>query len=128
MSQSNPTNIMSYKSNADLSANQYKAVKINSSREVLVVGGATDEIIGFQQNIPLAVAGAAVSVAEGGSGSAKAMAGAAFSCGAYLKLDASGRLVTGGGGGDENWAIALEAATALGDIVEVKLLQPKLVT
>lgn len=64
------------------------------------------------------IAGRGVNVATGNNPSSKLEAGAAFAAGAKLAPDASGRGVTAVGGQPYS-ARAMQAATALGDIVEV---------
>lgn len=40
----------------DLTSNQYKFVKLNSSGQVVAIGGATDKPIGIQQDTPVSSA------------------------------------------------------------------------
>ena len=122
MSQQNPLFDISCRAGEDLSADadRYKAVKLNgtTAKEVIKVTGATDNPIGILQNSPADEQLAQVAVL----GTSKVRAGGAFNANAFLKIDAAGKFVTGGGGSDVNRAIALEAATADGDIVEALLL------
>jgi hypothetical protein len=67
-------------------------------------------------------AGHGVAIAAEGSGvSVKIEAGAAFGAGALLKPDALGRAVTASGA-EQYSARAIQAATALGDLVECELV------
>jgi hypothetical protein len=125
MSQENPILDLTFKANADLSADaapttsqRYRAVKLGATAgEVVVVAAAADVIVGVQKNLPKA--GALVDVAN--MGTTKARAGGAIAYGAYCKLGSTGKFVTGGGAADRNWGIALEAAGADGDIFELLL-------
>lgn len=121
MATENLKDCLSFKAAADLSAKQFHAVKMSAAQTVDAVTGATDEAIGVLQNKPSA-AGQAATVAVFGGGTCRLMAGAAITAGAYLKLTAAGRFVTGGAGGEENWAIALDSALADGDIIEARLI------
>jgi hypothetical protein len=128
MSQENPLFDLSLRAGEDLSADadRYKAVKLNgtTAKEVIKFTGATDPMIGILKNSPEDTQLAQVAV----YGSSKIRAGGAFNANALLKTDAAGKFVTGGGGGDVNKAIALEAAGADGDVVEALLLVSPIVS
>jgi hypothetical protein len=126
MSQANQGLWLSRLANSDLSAKRYYAVKLVAGNLVDVADGTADYVIGFLQNKP--TQGKIASVACGGSGTCKAQASAAITEGSLVKVDNTGQIVTGGGSGDKNFGIALEASTAAGDIIEILPLQPKLVT
>lgn len=129
MSQYNPLQILSFVAGADLSGKQYFGVKLNGTTERSIVLGGSNEgtadgVIGFLQDE--GVSGAFLGVAV--EGTSKAVAAGVIAANALVKLDAAGKIVTGGAGSDKNVAIALEAAAADGDIIEVMLLKPHLLT
>ena len=115
--------LFSLPASADISALQFCAVAIDTSAELEAADGVSSAMIpvGLLQNKPTAQ-GKAGAVQTGGKSKAKAKA--AFSVGADLtSVATSGRLqaaVTT----DMVVAIALEAATADGDIVEVLIVGP----
>lgn len=126
MAQENPVLEVSMVAGADLSADtqassskRYRAVKLNGTTagSIVAIASTADVMLGVLKNLPASAEFAEVQVL----GTCKVRAGAAFSANARLKLDSSGRFVTGGGASDRNWAIALEAATAIGDVVEALL-------
>lgn len=119
MSQANQGFWLTRVASADLSSSQFFAVKAAASNGVAIVTGATDVILGWLQNKPTSGKAASIACAWGASGTVKAKAGGAIAEGAYVKLAASGKIVTGGAGSDRNWGIALEAATADGDVIEI---------
>ena len=126
MSQMNPLFDLSLIAGADLSALRYRAVKSNgtTAQQVVAVAAASDRVIGVTQNKPKSGEFADVAV----HGTTKWEAGAAVTVWDYVKLDSVGRAITGGGGTDINWGIALEAAANAGDLIEVLLLQPSITT
>ena len=133
MSQDNPLFDLTFKAGADLSADaapttslRYRALKTDGSnaRQVVAVSGVSDRVIGIQQNLP--ESGQFVDVRH--LGTSRVRVAAAVAAGDYLKVDAAGKFITGGAGADINWAIALEAGAADGDLVEAVLLQPQRVT
>lgn len=103
---------------ADFSADQYKLVKLNSGD--LALAAATEAGIGVLQNKPV----------DGGSGgrtasvmligTSRVLAGAAVGEGDLVNADATSRAVTAGAG-EAVSGIALEAAGAAGDIIEILL-------
>lgn len=115
------TNVLSItrKADADLSANQYQLVKATASNGC-ALAAANDRVLGVLQNKPNATA-AEIQVA----GIAKVKAGAAIAVGDYLKSDAAGKAITSTGEAVgtlvEIFGIALEAASALDDIITVLL-------
>jgi hypothetical protein len=131
MSQMIPGLVLSRIPNADLSAKRYLAMKLVAGDKVDVADGTSDYVIGWLQNIPSyngGPGGRFADVAVGPGGTCKAMVSAAVVEGVLLKVDNAGKCLTGGGGGDKNFAIALEAASATGDIIEILPLACKLVT
>lgn len=119
MSQANQGFWLTRIANADLSLKQFYAVKPTAGNFVDLVTGATDVILGWLQNKPIQNKQASVAAAWGAGGTVKAIAGGAITEGTYVKLAATGKIVAGGAGADRNWGIALEAATADGDIIEI---------
>jgi hypothetical protein len=101
----------------DLSAAQFKAVKITGSRVLNLASTGGEAIHGILQNKPKQ--GAPCNVAFGGI--SKALAGAAFSAGAFLMTDTSGRFITATTG-NMVVAQALEASAQAGQIVTVRVL------
>jgi Uncharacterized conserved protein (DUF2190) len=99
-------------------ANRFRFVVISGAYTVSVAGAG---VRAHGINIDTAdAAGRGIAVAGPGSGvTCKLTAGAAFSAGALLKPDASGRGIAAAGG-EAYSAVALEAALAAGDIVEVQ--------
>lgn len=72
---------------ADLSAAQYKFVKLNSSGQAILVAGATDKPIGVLQNAPASGQEAEVTV----SGGTKFVASGSIAVAAQIGSDASGK-------------------------------------
>lgn len=109
---------------ADLSANQYRAVvaTANNGGKGIALAGSNVKILGILQDKPSANGKPATVCVEGPT---RAVAGAAFARGDALKTDANGRLITAAGEAAgvvvQVVAQALEAAGAAGDIVEVVL-------
>lgn len=106
------------KADADLSANQYRFVTATASNGC-ALAGANARALGVLQNKP--TSGKAATVIT--DGPTKVVAGGAFDPGDYVKSDANGKAVevTGEAAGVivELLGIALEAAGADGDIVEI---------
>lgn len=102
---------------ADLSTKQFHFVKITADRTVNSAG-AGEMAVGVLQDAPSAAAQAAnVRML----GTTEIVAGAAFAAGVRLKANASGRAIEAATANDDFYAIALEAATADGDVVEAFL-------
>lgn len=74
---------------ADLSAAQYKFVKLNSSGQAIIAAAATDSPIGVLQNAPLSGQEAEVLVVGG----TKVVAGAAITLPSVIGTDANGKAV-----------------------------------
>ena len=99
----------------------YRIVKFDGTTKtsVLKAAAATDAPVGVSEGIDTAASGRVDVVL---SGLAKVTAGAAFNPGAYLTSDASGRAVAAAPAAGTNNGIvgvAIEEATAAGDIVEI---------
>lgn len=119
-----PGRIRSIEATGDLSASQYKFVKM-SGATVVAVTAATDDAIGVLQNTP----NKAGTTFQGGSGSAAAVmldgvsrvkAGKALTAGTAVYLDTSGR-VTDVAVDGKCVGITLGAAGAADDLVSVEL-------
>jgi hypothetical protein len=74
---------------ADLSSNQFFAVKITAGRQVGLVSAATDKAYGILQNKPKSAQAADVAL----FGITKAYAGGSVTAGHLLGVDTSGRVV-----------------------------------
>lgn len=120
MSQANQGFWLTRLANADLSLKQFFAMKLVAGNKFdIVSNGAADVVVGWLQNKPTSGKIGSVACGFDGGGTVKAIAGAAITEGTYVKVDNNGKLAAGGGGGDRNWGIALEAATADGDVIEI---------
>ena len=104
---------------ADLSAKQFFIVKLDSSANgVALSAAATDVHIGVLQNTPASGEAATVRFL----GTSKVVAGAAITKGAYVASDASGKAAATTADKDNAIGIALEAAAADLDVIEILLL------
>jgi hypothetical protein len=101
---------------ADLSANQYFIVKVDSSGSAALAGDG-EPAIGVLQNEPDA-AGKAASIRF--AGISKVVAGAAVSAGAQVTPNASGKAITAATG-KNILGVALAAASGDGVIIPVAL-------
>lgn len=110
--------------NADLSADTYRAVVLNSAGKV-VRAGAGAVVLGVLQNKPKA--GEGCTVRPAGATSKLVVDGDAsvsnIAIGDKLKSDAQGRGIKASADGDEVFALALQASTATGDVIEALLVQ-----
>ena len=126
MSQENPILDISMVAAVDLSSDaqassskRYRAVQFYSTTagQITSIASAGDVMVGVLKNLPAAAEFAQIAVL----GTSKVRAGGSFNANTRLKLDSSGRFVTGGGASDRNWALSLEASSAIGDVVEALL-------
>ncbi len=104
----------------DLSAEQYRFVDIDTARArscVVTGDGGTARTVGVLQNAPDAVGNAAT---VGVQGVSRVEAGAAVVVGALVSADATGKAVTATTG-ERVLGVALEAASATGEIIPIKL-------
>lgn len=101
---------------ADLSAAQFKAVKITAARAVNLASSGGEAIYGILQNKPLSGQAADVGIV----GVTKALCGAAVSAGDYLMTDTTARLITATST-NHRVAQALEAGGAAGAVITVAL-------
>lgn len=116
MATENPIQVLSFKAAADLSAAQFKAVKVDSNGEIALCGDG-DSFIGILQNDP--TSGNAGDVMT--YGKSKAIASAAIAAGALVTTAALGKVKTADGE-DKIFGVATIAAAADGDIISVLLL------
>jgi hypothetical protein len=99
---------------ADLSSSQFLAVKITAARQVNLANTGGEVTYGILQNKPTSGQAADIGI----FGVTKAIAGAAFSAGAQLMTNTSAQLITRTSA-NHCVALALEAATAAGQVVTV---------
>lgn len=111
----------SFPANADLSANQFRAVSLNTSGK-LVLANATTTVIGILQDTPVAdeagnvcILGISNAVTDGST--------TAIAVGDPLSSDANGKLIKNTTDNAPTAATALEASTTDGAIISV-LVQP----
>lgn len=108
----------SYIAGADLSAAQFKIVKLDTTANtVIVCDGATDKPHGVLLNKPLS--GEAAHVQYGGR--TKVQADAAVSVGAEVGTSADGQAVTKTANNDWTIGRAETAAAAAGELIEVQM-------
>ncbi len=107
---------ISVEASTDLSANQYYMVDVDANGQ-LVLAGAGTKMIGVLQDKPAATGRVG---AVGIDGVSKVSASAAIAAGARVASTAGGQAVTAVSG---NYSLgeAMEAATAAGDIIAVKI-------
>ena len=111
-----PRIVESFRTDTDLTTNQYQAVRIFDSNTVGEVPTDGSFAFGIQENFPLSGSGAHIEVCIGGV--TKARAGEAFTVGAALVVNsgntATGKLFTGTGTGSYgNTGVAYVIGTAL---------------
>jgi hypothetical protein len=82
---------MSLTAGGDLSSDQYKAVKMNTSEQVILASDANDRMIGVLQDAP-AASDRTCEVAY--DGITKAIGGAAIDAGAAVEVGTGGKFVT----------------------------------
>lgn len=110
----------------DLSANQYYAVKVDTSNQnkILLASGSGDDTnagcVGILKNAPKANEVAEV-VLFGSGGTMKVVAFGAITLGTEVAIEESDGRFSTAESGDFVYGIALEAATAQGDIIEIAL-------
>ena len=125
MSQQNPLQDLTFTAEIDLSTDttpatsqRFRALKLGTAeKQVNDIAADTDVVIGVQQDLPKIDEFVDVAV----EGTTKARAGGVIAVHTYVKIDAAGKFVQGGAGTDRNWGLALQAAAADGDIIEIKL-------
>lgn len=116
---SNPTLLKSFTAGGAITA--FRLVKFSAAETVVLAAAATDSFIGVANEVAAASGERQDVVLDG---IAFIEAGAAFSLGAYITSDASGRGVAAAPGAGVNnriIGIALDAAAAAGDVCRVML-------
>lgn len=117
MSQSILSQELTKTASEDLSAKQYYIMQMDSSGDCEIGEGATDLLIGVLQNTPESGQAARVRFA----GTSKVVASAAIAVGANVTTTNAGKAVTTTTDKDIVIGVALEAAAADGDIIEIML-------
>jgi hypothetical protein len=118
MTTSGPTHFLpGLIASGDLSAQQYKLVRLASTAGAVVVvdGDQTDVVLGVLYNDP--TSGQAAEIAIGPV--VKAQAEASLSAADYVTGDTTGRLKATTTANDDVFGVLLEASTDAGDIVRV---------
>src|SRR5690349_196842 len=104
---------------ADLSSSQYRLVKLDSTQNQVVVATAgTDNIIGYLQNAPKSGYEARVTLLNA-QGTTQVVASAAISKGAFITATTGGKAIATTTSGDTVSGVAIDAAAADGDLIEV---------
>lgn len=106
----------------DLSNNQYHFLRNTSATQVNVSSlaiGAINNMVGVLQNKPISGAAATIGL----TGQSKVVAGAAVTENTWLTTNSSGRAITATSG-DLIGAVALESASADGEVITVLLNFP----
>ncbi len=105
------------KASADLSAKQFRCMKVSGNGTVTVAAAITDKVVGILQDAP--ASGVAASVAIGGR--SKAVAGGNVTAGDVLGTDDAGRVVTIAPGTDTTQYIIGRALTggAVNEVISV---------
>ncbi len=106
---------------ADLTAKKYYLVKLNATKQAILGAVATDSLIGVIQNKPKITEGALIRF----GGTSKVVAGAAIAVGARVTTNAAGQAIATTTIGDTVIGQAVEAAGALGDVIEIIMLNYK---
>lgn len=109
--------IGSLTASADLSGKQYCFAVLSGAGTVNAAAASNVQCVGVIQNKPISGSTAEIVV----NGVSKVAAGAALSVNAEVMADATGRAVTAATTGNRVQGIALEAATAAGQIIAVLL-------
>ena len=117
MSQSTRSFELSKTASEDLSAKQFHIVQMDSSGDAEVAEGATDLLLGVLQNTPESGQEATIRFI----GTTKVIASAAIAIGANVTAANDGEAVTTTTDKDIVIGVALEAAAAQGDIIEIML-------
>lgn len=110
------------KADVDLSTKRRRVVKATASNGCnLTTGAGADVPLGVIYNAPRANIGTAVGIIV--LGTAEVEAGAAFAVNTPLMADANGRVIAATA---TNYVVgvALQAAAALGDVIEMRLTAP----
>jgi len=118
MAQYNPASgERTFKAGADLSAKQFYIVKLDTvQNQVVLASAATDKLIGTLLNAPVLGQEARVHM---NVGTTKVVASGVIALGAFVTSDGSGKGASTTTDKDKVIGIALQAAAADGDIIEV---------
>ena len=122
MATSNAVTAITLIAGADLSANQFRFVDVNSSGQTVRTSAAGQRIVGVQLDKAGEITSAAGEASEVAiMGVVKIVAGAAFAAGVEVKSDDEGRAISAATEVNNHYAagIALEAATAAGQVISV---------
>lgn len=118
MSQNIPGHMESFVAGADLSGGKYKFCQVSADNTVTLATASTHPVLGVIWDIPYNAAGAQVGVML--SGTPMVMASDAISAGAKVTATTGGKAVTATAG-QEYFGIAIQAATADGDLIQILL-------
>ena len=122
MSQQSNTVYKTFIAGADLTGKEHLFVQLTGDHTVDVCNTPWDVPIGVLTDYYRAEQGQSVTVAIGGT--VRVKAGGAINVGSFVGTDAYGRAVAKTEDGDVGRGIALEGASAEGDIIEVLLIGP----
>src|SRR5690606_14845824 len=120
MSQQSNTVYKTFIAGADLTGKENLFVELTGEHTVDVCKGAMDVPIGVLTDYYRAEQGQSVTVAIGGT--VRVKAGGAIHFGSFVGTDGNGKAVAKTEDGDVARGIALESASADGDIIEVLLI------
>mgnify|MGYP001573154105 CR=1 FL=1 len=109
-----------FRASVDMRSLQYHPVMISADQQVAIVRSLTQPVLGILQNNPNTGENADVQVL----GFSKMVADAAVTRGSQLAVSASGYVVTETNVGSWVFAIAVEAAGAVGDIFTGLIIGP----
>ena len=107
-----------FKAGADLTSSQFRFVKMSAQNTVVVATAGTDKIIGVLQNAPALNDTARVTLLNA-QGTTQVVASAAIAVGAYVTATTGGKAVTTTTAGNVVAGIAVDAAAADGDLIEI---------
>lgn len=122
MSQQSNTVYKTFIAGADLTGKENLFVELTGAHTVDVCKGTNDVPIGVLTDYYRAEQGQSVTVAIGGT--VRVKAGGAITVGSFVSTDSNGKAVAKTEDGDVARGIALEPASADGDIIEVLLIGP----
>ena len=115
MSQSVSVFVETFVTGADLSAHKNKFMRVSADNTINLATANGDPVIGVLDDIPHNAAGAQAAVRM--LGTVQILAGAAVAAGGKVTPDGTGRAVIATAG-QAFHAIAIQAATAAGDLIE----------
>lgn len=124
MSQSTKAFELSREVASDMSAKQFFAVKLDSAGKLALGAAPTDEILGVLQNTPTAGQTGRVKLIGGGTSKVHTKtsgASGAIAINDRLTISAEGKFEKADAATDRAYAIAMEASSADGTIIEARL-------